>query len=189
MPENNNRRVLVTGGAGYIGSHVVRALEESGYSPLVLDNLSTGNRDHLLDTELIVGDLADNHLIEEVFRKYTIFAVIHFAAKIQVEESVHQPLLYYRNNVVNTVNLLEACRRHGVGIFVFSSTAAVYGVPEQIPVSETAPLNPINPYGMTKRTSEAILSDLAQSDPSFRYMALRYFNVAGADLQGPIGQK
>ena len=189
MPENNNRRVLVTGGAGYIGSHVVRALEESGYSPLVLDNLSTGNRDHLLDTELIVGDLADNHLIEEVFRKYTIFAVIHFAAKIQVEESVHQPLLYYRNNVVNTVNLLEACRRHGVGIFVFSSTAAVYGVPEQIPVSETAPLNPINPYGMTKRTSEAILSDLAQSDPSFRYMALRYFNVAGADLQGRIGQK
>lgn len=190
MPDNNDKRtILVTGGAGYIGSHVVRALEESGYRPLVFDNLSTGNREHLLGTELIVGDLADPRLLNEVFTRHPISAVIHFAARIQVEESVREPLGYYRNNVVNTLNLLETCRHHGVSRFVFSSTAAVYGIPDLIPVPETAPLQPINPYGMSKRTSEAILSDLAAADNAFRYVALRYFNVAGADLQGRIGQK
>lgn len=190
MPISNDKRtILVTGGAGYIGSHVVRALEESGYCPLVFDNLSTGNREHLLGTQLIVGDLAEPQHLDEVFARHPISAVIHFAARIQVEESVREPLAYYRNNVVNTLNLLETCRRHGVSRFVFSSTAAVYGIPDLIPVPETAPLQPINPYGMSKRTSEAILRDLSAADSSFRYIALRYFNVAGADLKGRIGQK
>lgn len=180
-------KVLVTGGAGYIGSHVVKALGEAGHDIVVYDNLSTGHARAVLHGRLVVGDLADNKLLDLVVREFNPDAVIHFAASIQVEESVREPLLYYRNNVCNTLKLLEVMKNNRVGNLIYSSTAAVYGIPESIPVNEAAALKPINPYGASKVMGEAMMRDLARSS-AFRYVAIRYFNVAGADPDGELGQ-
>ncbi|MCU4137943.1 MAG: UDP-glucose 4-epimerase [Thermodesulfobacteria bacterium] len=180
-------KILVTGGAGYIGSHVVKLLGKNGYEILTYDNLSTGHRWAVLYGDLIKADLANKEILKKVFKEFKPDAVMHFAASIVVPESVKNPLKYYKNNVVNTINLLEAMEEFGVKNFIFSSSAAVYGIPEKIPISENAPLNPINPYGETKATVERILRDLANSRDNFRYVSLRYFNVAGADPEGKIG--
>ena len=180
-------RILVTGGAGYIGSHAVKALGKAGHEICVFDNLSTGHEWAVLSGRLVRGDLEDRAAIDRALRDFRPEAVMHFAAFIQVEESVREPLKYYRNNVANTLNLLDAMRENGVGYFIYSSTAAVYGIPEHIPVRETAPLLPINPYGMTKVMIERVLADLSAAT-DFRYVALRYFNVAGADSEGELGQ-
>ena len=184
------KKILVTGGAGYIGSHVVKALGEKGYDLLVYDNLSTGHRDLVLYGELVVGDLADLDLLERVLSDFKPHAVMHFAASIQVFESVQHPMKYYKNNAVNTINLIELLIRNGVSSFVFSSTAAVYGLPETSrPVKEDAPLAPINPYGWTKLIAERLLQDVSSANDDFRYVSLRYFNVAGTDPGGKIGQR
>ncbi len=181
------KRILITGGAGYIGSHTVKLLGEKGYDILVYDNLSTGNEWAVLYGKLVKADLGDRETLRKVFSEFKPDAVIHFAAYIVVPESVREPLKYYRNNVVNTVNLLEVMEEFGVKNFIFSSSAAVYGIPEEIPVDEEAQLNPINPYGETKATVERILRDLSDSGRDFRYVSLRYFNVAGADPDRRIG--
>ena len=183
-------RILVTGGAGYIGSHVVKALGEKGHEIIVYDNLSTGHRDLVLYGELVVGDLADKKLLDTVIGDFKPHAVMHFAASIQVFESVQDPLKYYKNNIVNTINLIELLLKNGISCFVFSSTAAVYGIPpKNKPVNEQAPLLPINPYGRTKLMTERVLQDVSSAYSSFRYVSLRYFNVAGADPGGSIGQR
>ncbi len=181
------KRILVTGGAGYIGSHTVKLLGERGYELLVYDNLSTGNEWAVLYGKLVKADLADKETLRRVFEEFNPDAVIHFAAYIVVPESVREPSKYYRNNVANTLNLLEVMEEFGVKNFIFSSSAAVYGIPEEIPISEETPLNPINPYGETKATVERILRDLKNSGKDFRYVSLRYFNVAGADPKKKIG--
>jgi len=181
-------RIFVTGGAGYIGSHVVLALGEAGYEVLTYDNLSTGNRDAVLHGQLVIGDLADRELLGSTLAAFRPDAVMHFAASIEVGESVREPLKYYRNNSGNALNLLEVVRANGIGCFIFSSTAAVYGNPPVVPVAEDAPLAPINPYGASKLVTERMLADLASADPGFRYVSLRYFNVAGADPQVRLGQ-
>jgi len=181
-------RILVTGGAGYIGSHVVKLLGEHEYDLMIYDNLSTGNKWAVLYGRLFVGDLADTHTLEETLSTYTPDAVIHFAASIVVPESIREPLKYYRNNTANTLNLLEVMQHHNINKFVFSSTAAVYGMPSEIPVSEDAPLHPINPYGSSKMMTEYFLRDMSYANRGFHYVSLRYFNVAGADTMCRIGQ-
>jgi UDP-glucose 4-epimerase len=180
-------KILVTGGAGYIGSHVVKVLGQKGCEILVYDNLSTGHEWAVLSGKVVKADLADKASLTKVLHDFRPDAVMHFAAFIQVEESVREPLRYFRNNTANTLNLLEALSENGIKSFIFSSTAAVYGIPEKVPVSEDAPLNPINPYGASKVMVEQILKDLSLSG-DFRYISLRYFNVAGADPGGRIGQ-
>jgi UDP-glucose 4-epimerase len=180
-------KVLVTGGAGYIGSHIVKALGEKGYDIVVYDNLSYGHDWALLYGKLITGDLADKEHLASVFEKERLDAVIHMAALIVVNESVSEPLKYYRNNFVNTLNLIETCTTYNVKKCIFSSTAAVYGIPEKVPVTEQAPLAPINPYGSSKAMVERVLCDTAAAH-NFNYVALRYFNVAGADPLVRIGQ-
>ncbi len=182
------KKIFVTGGAGYIGSHVVKALGEKGFELLVYDNLSTGHKEAVLYGKLIQGDLADKDFLYKILEEYKPDAVMHFAASIEVAESVKKPLKYYKNNTANTLNLLEAMKDLGIKNFIFSSTAAVYGNPKEIPVKESAPLSPINPYGQSKAFVEGILKDFASADNSFRYVSLRYFNVAGADPEGRIGQ-
>lgn len=180
-------RVLVTGGAGYIGSHVVKLLGERGEKVLVYDNLSTGHRWAVLYGDLVEADLEDERTLEDVFCSFCPEAVIHFAAKIVVPESVRDPLLYYENNVSNSIKLLKVALRHKVRAFVFSSSAAVYGIPDAVPIKEEAPLKPINPYGWSKAMVEKVLEDFSLAY-GLKYVSLRYFNVAGADLQGRIGQ-
>jgi len=179
--------ILVTGGAGYIGSHVARQLGERGENIVTLDNLSTGYRSSVLYGDLVVGDTGDMDLVSRLLSEKGVDTVLHFAAHIVVPESVADPLKYYRNNTSNTRNLLECCVRAGVRHFIFSSTAAVYGIPEGGVASEDTPTAPINPYGWSKLMSEQMLRD-ASAVTSLRHVALRYFNVAGADPAGRIGQ-
>jgi UDP-glucose 4-epimerase len=178
-------RILVTGGAGYIGSAITEMLSARGAELLVLDNFSQGHRDALSPHVAVVeANLGDPAALERVFTEHSVAAVIHLAAVSVVADSVSQPLRYYRENVVNLLHLLEAMRRTGCGQLVFSSTAAVYGVPEAMPITEASPLAPINPYGWTKRVGEQILADTISAPgnggAALRYVALRYFNVAGA---------
>ncbi len=180
--------ILVTGGAGYIGSHMTYALLDRRERVVVLDNLSTGVRNLVShDAEFIEGDIADQKLVREIMRSRDIGAVIHFAGSIVVPESVSYPLKYYANNTVASRALIEACVLEKVRNFVFSSTAAVYGMPDVSLVSEGTPKEPINPYGRSKLMTEWMLQDTAHAH-DFRYVALRYFNVAGADPQGRTGQ-
>lgn len=183
------RQILVTGGAGYIGSHVVKQLSEAGYEVIVYDNLSTGHREALLYNEkLIVGDVADRKKLEQVFSQHTFAAVLHFAAAIDAGESVSHPLKYYANNTENTIKLLQICTQKKIKHLIFSSTAAVYGIPENGIADETTPVNPINPYGASKLMSERIIRDTAHAH-DLNYVILRYFNVAGADPAGRLGQR
>jgi UDP-glucose 4-epimerase len=181
-------RILVTGGAGYIGSHVALALAEAGYEVLTYDNLSTGNRWAVLEGEFVHGDLSDLETFTKTVRSFKPHAVMHFAASIEVGESVKLPIKYYLNNTGNLLNTVDVMVRENVEIMIFSSTAAVYGIPSQVPVTESAPLAPINPYGASKMMSERILADLSEGDDNLRYISLRYFNVAGADPGGRLGQ-
>ena len=178
--------ILVTGGAGYIGSHVVRQLLERGERVVVLDNLSTGYRSAVLGAPLVVGDTGDRAVVDRVLAEHAVDTVMHFAAHTVVPESVSNPLKYYGNNTCATRNLLECCDRAGVGQFVFSSTAAVYGIPAEGLAREDSPTAPINPYGLSKLMSEWMLRDLAAAT-GLRYVALRYFNVAGSDPGGRVG--
>jgi len=180
-------KVLVTGGAGYIGSHVVKLLTEAGQSVVVLDNLSTGFADAVLNAELVVGDTGDRELVSKVLTDHQVDTVMHFAAHTIVPESVEKPLKYYGNNTCCTRNLLECCAEAGVKYFIFSSTAAVYGIPEGPECTEESPLAPINPYGTSKLMSEMMLRDLGVAS-DMRHVILRYFNVAGSDPDGRIGQ-
>lgn len=180
-------RILVTGGAGYIGSHAVRLFLAKGHDTWVLDNLSEGHRAAVPADRLVVGDLNEIDRLDQLLLTHRIEAVVHFAAFTSVAESVREPAKYYRNNVVNTVGLLECLRRHRIGRFVFSSTAATYGVPRQVPITEDTPQLPINPYGNTKLTMERALADYAAAY-GWGYAALRYFNASGAAPDGTIGE-
>ncbi len=182
-----NRGVLVTGGAGYIGSHTLRQLGEAGEQVVTLDDLSTGFRDALLYGEFIEGNTGDKALVSQILHDYNIESVLHFAAHTIVPESVSDPLKYYGNNTCATRNLLECCRDAGVKQFIFSSTAAVYGMPESDKAWEDTPTAPINPYGTSKLMSEWMLRDLSAAT-GLKHVILRYFNVAGCDPEGRIGQ-
>lgn len=180
-------KLLVTGGAGYIGSHVVKALKHNGHDLVIYDNLSTGHAEAIKAGELIIGDLADELKLDALFSRKKFDAVIHFAGSIVVPESVVDPLKYYSNNTANSLILLNLCKKFDVKKFIFSSTAAVYGMPENNICCESTPTNPINPYGESKLMTEKMLKHFSDSS-DFNYVALRYFNVAGADPDGEIGQ-
>jgi UDP-glucose 4-epimerase len=179
--------VLVTGGAGYIGSHMVRALTEAGESVVVIDNLSTGFSQFLPEgVPLFIGDAADENLVEGVISAHGVESIIHFAGSVVVPDSMRDPLAYYRNNTMTTRSLLTAAVKCGVNRFIFSSTAAVYGDPDQVPVPEHAPTRPLSPYGSSKLMAEIMLHDVASAH-GMNYVVLRYFNVAGADPLARIG--
>ncbi len=185
-----NPTILVTGGAGYIGSHAVLALQAKGYDVVILDNLVYGHRDiaeNNLKAELIVGDTNDRALLDQIFTTREIAAVMHFAAYAYVGESVTNPAKYYHNNVVGSLTLLEAMQKAGIDKFVFSSTCATYGVPETVPIPETHPQNPINPYGASKLMVERILQDF-DTAYQLKSVIFRYFNAAGADPQSRTGE-
>ncbi len=188
MPNPKPFPVLVTGGAGYIGGHAALALLDAGWTVIVLDNLVTGFRWGVPEGAIFVeGDVADAERVEQTIREYGIGAILHFAGSLLVGESVHDPLKYYRNNTAASRTLIETAVKTGVRHFVFSSTAATYGIPEVMPVAEDTPKAPINPYGRSKLMTEEVLADVARAHP-LNYAALRYFNVAGADPQGRAGQ-
>ncbi len=179
--------VLVSGGAGYIGSHMVQALAEAGESVVVIDNLSTGFSEFLPEgVPLFIGDAADENLVEDVIATHGVESIIHFAGSVVVPDSMRDPLAYYRNNTMTTRSLLNAAVKGGVNRFIFSSTAAVYGNPDQVPVPEHAPTRPLSPYGSSKLMTEIMLHDVASAH-GMNYVVLRYFNVAGADPQARIG--
>ncbi|WP_150290350.1 UDP-glucose 4-epimerase GalE [Sphingobium estronivorans] len=180
--------VLVTGGAGYIGSHAVLALRDAGYGVVVIDNLVTGFRWAVPgDVAFVQGDISDQPLVQQTLRDHAVKAVMHFAGSVVVPESVENPLKYYHNNSAKTRDLIESVVTVGVPHFIFSSTAATYGIPEESPVRETTPQRPINPYGMSKLMTEYMLRDVSAAHP-MNFCALRYFNVAGADPAGRTGQ-
>ncbi len=180
--------VLITGGAGYIGSHAVLAFREAGYVVAVVDNLSTGRREAVPEgMPFFEGDVGDQAFIQALLDTQEISSVVHFAGKLVVPESMERPLAYYRNNTVASRNLIEACVKTGVRRFIFSSTCAVYGVADRLPLSEDSPTNPINPYGRSKLMTEWMLADTAQAH-DLTFVSLRYFNVAGADPKGRAGQ-
>lgn len=184
----NKPTVLVTGGAGYIGSHAVLALRDAGWPVVVVDNLTTGFRFAIpADVPLVEADIADQAAVEAAMRAHDVRAVMHFAGSIVVPESVENPLKYYQNNTANSRTLIESAVRCGVPHFIFSSTAATYGMPDVSPISESCPQRPINPYGMSKLMTEYMLADVSAAHP-LNYCALRYFNVAGADSQARSGQ-
>ena len=188
MTTNDKPAVLVTGGAGYIGSHAVLALLDAGWRVVVIDKLVTGFRWAVPEqASFALGDIADQELVARLIAEHGIGAIIHFAGSIVVPESVEQPLSYYENNTVKSRSLLESAVKGGVRHFIFSSTAATYGLPERVPVTEDARTRPINPYGWSKLMTEQMLADTAAAHP-INYCALRYFNVAGADPQGRSGQ-
>lgn len=182
--------ILVTGGAGYIGSHAALALKDAGYGVVVLDNLTYGHREIIEDVvkvELVIGDTSDRELLDRLFATHDIAAVMHFAAYIAVGESVKQPAIYYKNNVASTLNLLEAMLGAGINKFVFSSTCAVYGMPKEIPMRENHPHDPLSPYAASKDMVERILADF---EPAFnlKSVAFRYFNASGAEPSGKLGE-
>jgi len=183
----DSMNVLVAGGAGYIGSNMTAMLARAGYEPIVFDNLSKGHKAAVKDAEFVQGDLADYDLLVEILKKHKIGVVMHFAALIEAGESVELPLKYYRNNVCNTRNLLSAMEEVGVTKFVFSSSAAVYGIPEKVPIAEDAPTKPINPYGQTKLDVERMCHFQSETG-KLRYATLRYFNTCGAGADGTLGE-
>ena len=180
--------ILVIGGAGYIGSHMVLDLLRAGYPVVTLDDLSRGHRELVPGGDFVEGDMGDPAVLAHVFKQYPISAVMHFAAHSQVGESVQQPLEYYRNNVANTITLLQSMQQAGIAHFIFSSTAAVYGEPERTPITEQHPCAPTNPYGNTKLTVERLLHDVSHAS-GLSYSILRYFNAAGADAEAAIGER
>lgn len=187
---SKNQTILVTGGAGYIGSHAALALKNAGYDAIVLDNLAYGHQeivDEVLQVKLVVGDTSDRALLDRLFTEHKIDAVMHFAAYIAVGESVKEPGKYYSNNVSSTLNLLEAMLAHGINKIVFSSTCAVYGMPKEVPMTENHPHNPLSPYAASKDMVERILSDF---DTAFnlKSVAFRYFNACGAYPGGALGE-
>ncbi|PKM46243.1 MAG: UDP-glucose 4-epimerase GalE [Gammaproteobacteria bacterium HGW-Gammaproteobacteria-1] len=181
-------KILVVGGAGYIGSHMVKMLLGAGHQVVTLDSLIGGYRDAVLGGEFVLGDLADTALLDDLFRRHRFDGVMHFASFIQVGESVREPARYYRNNVTNTQNLLEAMVAHGVRNFIFSSTAAIFGEPRYTPIDEKHPAAPINPYGHSKLMVEQMLADF-DSAYGLKSVCLRYFNAAGADPDGELGER
>lgn len=181
-------KILVVGGAGYIGSHMVKMLVDGGHNVITFDNLSSGFRDAVLGGEFVQGDLADLAAIDQVFEKYQPEAVMHFASYIQVGESVQHPDKYYLNNFTNTLNLLNAMVKHQVKHFIFSSTAAVFGEPEYVPIDEVHSKNPLNPYGRSKWMVEQVLADYERAY-GLKSVCLRYFNAAGADPSGLLGER
>ena len=187
---SQDQTILVTGGAGYIGSHAALALKKAGYNVIILDNLSYGHQeivDDVLQVKLVIGDTSDRTLLDQLFTTHKIDAVIHFAAYIAVGESVKEPGKYYSNNVASTLNLLEAMLAHGINKIVFSSTCAVYGMPQEVPMTESHPHNPLSPYAASKDMVERILNDF---DTAFnlKSVAFRYFNACGADPGGLLGE-
>ena len=181
-------KILVVGGAGYIGSHMVNALQQSGSEVVVLDDLSGGHRDAVRNAELFVGSLADRALVDGLFEEYRFDAVMHFASFIEVGRSVRDPAAFYRNNLVNTLNLLDAMVAHDVKRIVFSSTAAIFGEPERTPIDETHRALPINPYGRSKWMVEQILADYEKAY-GMQSVCLRYFNASGADAEAGLGER
>ncbi len=182
------KKVLVAGGAGYIGSHTVRELRRAGFEPVVFDDLSGGHRDAVGDVEFVRGDLHDEDAVASVFKDTGIAAVLHFASLIQVGESYLDPQKYYRHNLISSLNLLQGAIRAGLRDFIFSSSAAVYGLPRDVPIREDHPQDPINPYGRTKLIVENILRDYDRAY-GLRFVSLRYFNAAGADPEGGLGER
>ncbi len=187
MSKNSDAYVLVTGGAGYIGSHTVKQLLRHGRKVVALDDLSAGRRELVLCDEFVEADLAELSSIRKAVADYQIGAVIHFAAYTAVGESVEDPEKYYRNNLVGGLNLLRAMRERGIRTFIFSSSAAVYGEPQDIPIKEDHPTSPVNPYGRSKLMFEEILSDCGRAY-ALQHVSLRYFNAAGSDVEGEIGE-
>jgi UDP-glucose 4-epimerase len=182
--------VLVAGGAGYIGSHTVKRLKETGHNPVIFDNVSRGHRQvvDILRVPFVFGDLADEPIVVRTLREYKIDTVMHFAAFAYVGESVEKPLMYYENNVATTINLLQAMQEANVSRFVFSSTCAVYGDPPSVPIVENMPKNPVSPYGRSKLMVEQVLQDLTLGWKDFKFAALRYFNASGCALDGALGE-
>jgi UDP-glucose-4-epimerase GalE len=183
-----SKAIMVTGGAGYIGSHACKALAKAGYQPIAFDSLARGHRDAVRWGPLVEGDLADGALLVDTIRRFEVAAVMHFAAFAYVGESMTRPELYFRNNVVNSLGLLEAMRETGVRAMVFSSTCATYGIPDSVPIAETAPQRPVNPYGESKLMVERALHWHGMAH-GLAHVALRYFNAAGADPQGEAGER
>ncbi|MBL4648029.1 MAG: UDP-glucose 4-epimerase GalE [Gammaproteobacteria bacterium] len=181
------KNILIVGGAGYIGTHKVVCLLEQGYHPIVLDNVTTGHQKNILGGQFIAGDCGNKTLLDKIFTEHAIDAVMHFAAYSQVGESVQAPQKYYQNNVANTLTLLDAMLAHHVKHFIFSSTAAIFGEPQYIPINEQHPKNPLNPYGRSKWMVEQVLQDY-DAAYGLKSVCLRYFNAAGADPQGRIGE-
>ena len=180
--------VLVVGGAGYIGSHMVKVLLQEGINVTVFDNLSRGYRDAVLTDDFVEGDLLNQNDLEKLFKNHSFGVVMHFSAFCYVGESVQYPVMYYKNNVQGTMNLLEAMKNNGVNRFVFSSSCAVYGIPESIPITEEQTKSPVNPYGWTKLFVEQILEDSAKAY-GIKSISLRYFNAAGCDPEGQLGER
>lgn len=180
-------RILITGGAGFIGSHASKALAKAGHEAVVFDNLVLGNRSSVLWGPLVVGDVLDGDALDKTFRQVRPDAVMHFAASAYVGESITNPIKYYKNNVAGTISIVEAMLRHGVQTIVFSSTCATYGIPDTLPITEETEQRPINPYGYSKLVIERLLEDCGRAN-GLRWVALRYFNAAGADPDGEIGE-